>query len=317
MNPVNHAAVVAFAPGSIGNFGPGMDMLGCAMTGAGDEVRAHFTNEEGIVMLETGHVDLSGDPEKHACAIAANAVLQRAGATGVGIALSLKKGLPLSGGQGGSAASAVAAAVAVNALLPDLHIDTLDNHGLMSACLVAETAVAGRHLDNIAPSLLGGICCIRNIDPPDVARVPVNVAMWIAIAHPNISVRTADARSVLPQIVSQKLLIDQLASVGALITGLTTGDLELVGRALVDHYAEPARAALVPGFYEAKYAALEAGAVGGSFSGSGPSTFMVCATEAIALAAAEAMRWSFEVSGVSCSARVATIDFEGARWHRV
>ncbi|MEP6766667.1 MAG: homoserine kinase, partial [Gemmatimonadaceae bacterium] len=125
------------------------------------------------------------------------------------------------------------------------------------------------------------------------------------------------ARSVLPPTVSRTTLIDQLASVGALITGLTTGDLELVGRALVDHYAEPARAPLVPGFYEARNAAIDAGALGGSFSGSGPSTFMVCATEAIALAAAEAMRWSFEVSGVSCSARVATIDFEGARWHRV
>ncbi|MEP6766140.1 MAG: homoserine kinase, partial [Gemmatimonadaceae bacterium] len=191
MNSVNGAAVVAFAPGSIGNFGPGMDMLGCAMTGAGDEVRAQFTSAKEIVMLDSGHADLSSDPEKHACAIAANAVLQRAGATGVGIALSLKKGLPLSGGQGGSAASAVAAAVAVNALLPELNIDTLDAHGLLSACLVAETAVAGRHLDNIAPSLLGGICCIRSINPPDVARVPVKVDIWIALAHPNISVRTA------------------------------------------------------------------------------------------------------------------------------
>src|SRR3978361_1495140 len=102
MNFVNSAAVVAFAPGSIGNLGPGMDMLGCAMTGAGDEVRAQFTNTRGVVMLDTGHEDLSSDPEKHACAIAANAVLQRAGAIDVGIALSLKKGLPLSGGQGGS-----------------------------------------------------------------------------------------------------------------------------------------------------------------------------------------------------------------------
>ena len=292
-------------------------MLGCATTGAGDEVHAEFVDARGIIVRDSGHADLSTDPEKHACAIAARAVLQRAGVGDVGIALSVKKGLPLSGGQGGSAASAVAAAIAVNALLAGSNIDSLDTHGLLSACLVAESVVAGRHLDNIAPSLLGGVCCIRSIDPPDVSRVPVTVQLWIALAHPHISVRTADARSVLPQFVPRQLLIDQLASVGALITGLATGDLDLIGRAMIDHYAEPARAVLVPGFYEAKRAAVEAGALGGSFSGSGPTTFMICATEAIAFAAAEAMRWSFEVSGVSCNARVSTIDFEGARWHRV
>ena len=311
------AGVVAYAPGSIGNFGPGMDMLGCALTGAGDEVHAKVIDTPGIVVLDSGHADLSTDAEQHACAIAARAVLQRAGVPNLGIALNVTKGLPLSAGQGGSAASSVAAAVAVNALLADINIDSLDTHSLLSACLVAESAVAGRHLDNIAPSLLGGVCCIRCIDPPDVSRIPVTAQLWIALAHPHILVRTADARSVLPQFVPRQLLVDQLASVGALITGLVTGDLDLIGRALVDHYAEPARAALVPGFYEAKRAAVDAGALSGSFSGSGPTTFMICATQAIALAAAEAMRWSFEVSGVSCSARVATIDFEGARWHRV
>lgn len=309
-------AVIAYAPGSIGNFGPGVDVLGVALTGAGDEVRASFNGTTQTVVAEPGHPDLPRNPARHASAIAAREVLQRAGMSEYGVTLRVLKGLPLAGGQGGSAASAVAAAVAVNQLVSDAGGDALDSHALLSATLVAESTVAGRHLDNLAPSLLGGVVCVRSIDPPDVSRVPVTASMWIALAHPEIKVRTADARAVLPTSVPRSVLIDQLAAVSALVTGLATGDLELVGRAMTDHYAEPARASLVPGFYAAKAAAVEAGALGGSFSGSGPTTFMVCATEAIALAAAEAMRWSYEVSGVACTARVATLDFEGARWRR-
>lgn len=316
MTDVTHA-IVAYAPGSIGNIGPGVDVLGCALSGAGDEVQAHFNGTPHLVIADSGHAQLSRDPATHASAIAAREVLLRAGMLQRGVTLSVRKGLPLSGGQGGSAASAVAAAVAVNALLADAGGDALDSHALLAAALVAENTVAGRHLDNIAPSLLGGVVCVREIHPPDVARIPVGVPLWIALAHPHVAVRTADARAVLPPFVSRAVLIQQLAAVSALITGLVTGDLELVGRSLTDHYAEPARASLVPGFAAAKQAALEAGALGGSFSGSGPTTFMMCATEAIALASAEAMRWSFEVSGLSCTARVATIDFEGATWRRV
>lgn len=313
---LSERAIIAYAPGSIGNFGPGIDVLGVALTGAGDEVRASFNGTSEIVVAESGHPDLTRNPARHASAIAAREVLQRAGFSEYGVTLRVLKGLPLAGGQGGSAASAVAAAVAVNQLVSDAGGDALDSHALLSATLVAESTVAGRHLDNLAPSLLGGVVCVRSIDPPDVSRVPVAAAMWIALAHPEIKVRTADARAVLPASVPRSVLIEQLAAVSALITGLTTGDLELVGRAMTDHYAEPARASLVPGFYAAKAAAVDAGALGGSFSGSGPTTFMVCATEAIALAAAEAMRWSYEVSGVACTARVATLDFEGARWRR-
>jgi len=309
-------SVVAYAPGSIGNFGPAIDVLGCALTGAGDEVRVAFNNTPHIVVADSGHPHLPTNPARHTSAIAAREVLARTGLSDWGVTLSVTKGLPLAGGQGGSAASAIAAAVAVNVLVSDAGKDPLDAQALLSAALVAEATVAGRHLDNLAPSLLGGVCCVRSIAPPDVTRIQVNVPLWIALAHPEVAVRTADARAVLPQFVPRAMLIDQLANVAAQVSALATGDLELLGRALTDHYAEPARAPLVAGFYQAKQAALEAGALGGSFSGSGPTTFMVCASEAIALGVAEAMRWSFEVSGVACTARVATIDFEGATWRR-
>ena len=148
----------AYAPGSIGNLGPGLDVLGCAVEGAGDSVTAEFAESQGIVVLDAGHESLSPDPTMHASAIAAHAVVRRATHMGAttpagGIGLRVTKGLRLSAGQGGSAASAVAGAVAVNALIGS----PLSRDELLEAALFSETQLAGRHLDNIAPSLMGGI----------------------------------------------------------------------------------------------------------------------------------------------------------------
>ena len=170
--------VRAFAPASIGNLGPGLDVLGCAVTGAGDTVIAEWCDDisdSGIVLRDPGHPELPTDPHAHSSAIAAADVLRQAlgGSTrapAAAIALTVKKDLPLSAGQGGSAASAVAGAVAVNALCGS----PLGTEALLEACLLAESTVAGRHLDNLAPSLLGGICLVLGIFPrwAALANVP-------------------------------------------------------------------------------------------------------------------------------------------------
>lgn len=304
-------AVEAFSPGSIGNLGPGLDVLGCAVTGAGDRVRARRIEGTSIVLEDPGHPSLPTDPAKHACAIAADAVRRACGASDVGLALRVHKGLPLSAGQGGSAASAVAAAVATHALFGE----PLDAMTLLGCALEAESLVAGRHLDNLAPSLLGGVVTVLGIDPCDAVRVPVRTAPWFALAHPQLEVRTAEARAVLPQFLPRATCIAQLASVSALVTALASGDLALLGRSLVDHIAEPARAPRVPGFADALTAARAAGAVGGSFSGSGPTTFAVCDTEGTATRVATAMQRAYESAGLACGTRVVTIDDTGARWH--
>ncbi len=306
-------AVEAFAPGSIGNLGPGLDVLGCAITGPGDRVQVRHIAGREIVLEEAGHPDLPTDPARHACAIAADAVRRAVGAPNAGFALRVHKGLPLSAGQGGSAASAVAAAVAVHALLGE----PLPPMQLLACCLEAESAVAGRHLDNLAPSLLGGVVTILGLDPPDATLVPVQVSPWFAMAHPHIAVRTADARAVLPESVSRATMVAQLASVSALVTALVTGNFALLGRSLVDHVAEPARAPRVPGFTQALDAAKRAGAVGGSFSGSGPTTFAVCETRETAERAAAGMRDAFVAAGLACDTRVETIDTVGARWNAI
>jgi homoserine kinase len=196
--------VIAYAPGSIGNIGPGLDVLGCALTGVGDEVHAWWSDEHrGVTVVETGHPDITADPARNACALAARAVLDQASETPRGIALAVTKGLPLAGGQGGSGASAVAAAVAVNQLIVAAGGTALDTNGLLAASLVAESVVAGRHLDNLAPSLMGGVVCVRSVDPPDVHHVPVHTAPWFALALPDIRLRTADARAALPAMVSR------------------------------------------------------------------------------------------------------------------
>ena len=306
--------VRAFAPASIGNLGPGLDVLGCAVTGAGDTVSAEWCDESGVVLRDPGHPELPTDPALHSSAIAAAAVLRQALGGGAqppasGIALTVTKKLPLSAGQGGSAASAVAGAVAANALCGS----PLSTDALLDACLLAESTVAGRHLDNLAPSLLGGICLVRSMDPIDVVQLPVPPGLYIVLAHPSQRLRTAEARAVLPAVVDRATALHQAAQVGAIVAALASGDLALLGRAIDDRIAEPARAPLIPGFREAKIAALAAGALGASISGAGPTTFALVGDYACAQAVAVAMEAAFAAQAITSSVRVCEVDRVGAR----
>ncbi len=304
--------VVAFAPGGIGNLGPGLDILGLAVAGRGDAVRAEWVDRPGIHILEPGHPDLSSDSRHHTAGLAAHAVAAAAGTdlTGApGIALSVRKGLPLSGGQGGSAASAVAGAVAVNALLGG----PLERAALLRACLVAEETVAGRHLDNIAPSLLGGIVLIRCMETLDLVQLPVPDDLYVVLVRPDQRLRTAHARTVLPEEISRDVAIHQAAQVGALVAALALGDFALLGRSIDDRIAEPVRAPLLPGFAEAKAAALAAGALGSSISGSGPTAFALTRGPAAGERVAAAMVSGYLSRGIHSESRVAQVDRIGAR----
>jgi homoserine kinase len=303
--------VVAFAPGGIGNVGPGLDILGLAVGGTGDVVRAEWTDRPGIHILDPGHPDLSSDSRHHTAGLAAHAVAAAAGAdlAGQGISLSIRKGLPLSGGQGGSAASAVAGAVAVNALLGV----PLERAELLRACLLAEEAVSGRHLDNIAPSLLGGIVLIRCMETLDLVQLPVPDDLHVVLVRPDQRLTTAHARTVLPEEISRDVAIHQAAQVGALVAALALGDLALLGRSIDDRIAEPVRAPLLPGFAEAKAAALAAGALGSSISGSGPTAFALTRGPAAGERVAAAMVRGYLSRGIHSDSRVAQVDRIGAR----
>jgi homoserine kinase len=226
-----------------------------------------------------------------------------------GIGLRVRKGLPLSGGQGGSAASAVAGAVAVNTLLGS----PLDRAALLDACLDAEEAVAGRHADNLAPALLGGIVLIRTMEPLELVELPVPPDLFVVLARPEQRMRTAEARSVLPREIPRAVALHQAAQVAAMVAALASGDYALLGRAVDDRIAEPARGGLLPGFAEAKAAALAAGALGSSISGSGPTAFALARGRESAERVAQAMIAAHRSGGRRCEAHVGRVDRRGAR----
>jgi homoserine kinase len=304
-------AVTAYAPGGVGNVGPGLDIMGLAVAGLGDTVRAEWSAEPGIKVLDPGHQALPREAERHTSALAARAVLERAGGgrDGRGLALWVRKELPLSGGQGGSAASAVAAAVAVNVLLGG----PLDRIALVEACLTAEEAVAGRHADNIAPALLGGIVLIRSMEPLDLVQLPVPEELYVVLVRPDQQLRTLEGRSVLPREVSRAVALHQAAQVAAVVAALAAGDYALLGRAIDDRIAEPARAPLLPGFPEAKAAALVAGAAGSSISGSGPTAFAFARGRDSGDLIGAAMAAAYAAQGMACDVRVAPVDRTGAQ----
>ncbi len=315
MNAARKSVIVS-VPGGIGNLGPGLDVLGCALTGARDEVIAEWSQTAGITIIDAGHPQLPTDPAKNTASIAAASVMRAAITRGMrmshpGIAITIKKGLPLSGGQGGSAASAVAGAVAANALIWPVGSGLTQNE-LLTCALEGEETVAGRHLDNIAPSLLGGIVLVRSLDPIEVVKIPAPEGLRIVLATPAQQLTTTRARSVLPIEVPRSIVVHQLAQVAAIVSACHSGDLALLGRSMDDRIAEPARTPLLPGFADAKISAIDAGALGVSISGAGPTAFALCDSEATACKIAQAMQSAYARAGLDCTVRICEIDTQGA-----
>jgi len=302
------AQVHVFAPGSVGNLGPGLDVLGLAVGGAGDEVIAERAGNAGVIIADPGHPSLPTDPGAHSSGIAAAEVLRRSEAN-FGVRLLVRKGLPLAGGQGGSAASAVAGALATNLLLDR----PLPDEALILAALEAEAVVAGRHADNIVAILLGGLVLIRSMEPLDLVRLPVPSGLRVILAHPDRSMTTREGRAVLPVSVPREVALYQAAQVGAIVAAAYSGDLALLGRAIDDRIAEPSRGPLLAGFAEAKRAAMAAQALGCSISGSGPTAFALAGDEQSAARIATAMAAAYAALGIPCTTRVAMPDLLGAR----
>jgi homoserine kinase len=296
----------AFAPGSVGNVGPGFDVLGLAVEGIGDRVTVELTKRESRVADVTGRDAelVPRDAAKNCAAIAANAYLQPFGFQAI---VTIEKGLALAGGMGGSAASSVAGAYAAALALGQAPV----LQDVLAAALAGECAVAGRHLDNIAPSTVGGLALSRSVDPIDVIRLPVAKPWWVALVTPNVRIRTEDARALLPELCDRATWTQQMANTTALAHAFATGDGALLGRALDDRFAEPRRSVLIPHFYDVKTAALTAGAYGCSISGSGPTVFAVCEDETVAQGCAAAMQEAF--GGVGATAHVGAIAEKGVR----
>jgi homoserine kinase len=302
-------SVTAFAPASVGNVGVGFDVLGHAVAGVGDSVTLRRRVAPGIAIagISGRLTDLPRDPEDNS---ATRPLLRMAADHDIrdGVELSLHKGIPLGSGMGGSAASAVAAVVAANALWGL----GLAPAALLEYALEGENAASGSgHPDNAAPSLHGGLVLTEPGRPIRCTRLPVPGGITCVLCHPELEIRTRDAREILARTVPIEDWVRQSAWLAGFVAGCLRNDVAQVARCLQDEVIWPQRAALVPGAREALAAAREAGALGGSLSGSGPAVFAWVPTAAAA-AVAQAFEATFRRGGVASEVWISSPDAPGA-----
>jgi len=304
------STATAFAPASVGNVAVGFDILGHTVAALGDRVTVTRREQPGVSIRSiTGVVvDLPLAAEKNTAGMAALA-LQRELGLPFGFDLDVVKGIPLGSGLGGSAASAVAAVVAAAALVAE----PLDRTRLLKFAMQGEEVASGSvHVDNIAPSLFGGLVLTVGIDNPHVKQVPVPEAVRCVLVHPHMVLATREARAILGKTVALADVIWQQANLAGFLAGCYTSDLPLIRESLLDVIIEPQRQVLIPGFAAVKQAALAAGALGCSISGAGPTVF-AWAEEQDAANVRAGMVVAFRAHGLDSDSWISTIDREGAR----
>lgn len=304
-------SATAFAPASVSNVASGFDIMGFALDGPGDTVTVRLTRTPGITITKiTGtSAALPVEPELNTAGAPVIALFRHAG-TSFGAEIEIHKGLPLGSGIGSSAASAVAAAFAANAALGA----GLTGEDLLPFAIEGEKIASGAvHVDNLSPSLLGGFVLVRGYGPIDLVKIPPPDDLWCTIVRPHIEIRTKESRQALPKQVPLRDVVTQTGNAAGLIAGLLTSDYGLIGRSLHDVIAEPARGPMIPGFRAMKEAAMRAGALGCSISGSGPSVFALSRGRKTADATSDAMSAALDAIGCAHSRSVSLISPVGAR----
>jgi homoserine kinase len=304
------ARATAFAPASVGNVAIGFDILGFAVDALGDRVTVTRSATPGVEISAVRGI--AGElPRAAAENTAGRALLamQEALRPGFGFCLEIDKGIPLGSGLGGSAASAVGAVVAANALLPQ----PVSRVELLGFAMAGEAVASGAlHADNIAPSLFGGLVLTVGIDHPRVKQIPVPAGIRAVIVHPHMFLATASARAILKGSVELSDFVWQTANLAGFISGCYTDDLDMIRASFEDVVIEPQRQALIPGFQDVRRGAMEAGALGCSISGAGPSMF-AWTLESTAAQVLAAMRREFARQSLDTDHWVVEVRSAGAR----
>lgn len=300
----------AFAPASVANVAIGFDILGFAVDAFGDRVTVSRLKENKVVISSITGIagDLPLEPERNT---AGQALLAMHAALGLdfGLEMRIDKGIPLGSGLGGSAASAVGAVVAANALLPK----PCTKLELLKFAMEGEQVASGSlHVDNISPSLFGGLVLTVGIDHPRVKQIPVPPGVRAVIVHPHMFLSTKQARSILSRSVPLSEFVWQTANLAGFISGCYTNDLDMIRESLQDVVIEPQRQALIPGFHDVRQAAIDSGALGCSISGAGPTMF-AWAMESHATAVLDAMRTQFARHSIQIDVWIVEMDSVGAR----
>ncbi|NBB76965.1 MAG: homoserine kinase [Bacteroidetes bacterium] len=304
--------VKAFAPATVANVACGFDVLGFAIHHLGDVLTASKSDKPGVRVLSIDGDDgrLPMEASKNTAGLSVISLLEELGQSGeVGVDLEIEKKMPLGSGLGSSAASSVAAVVAVNHLLGK----PFQKSDLLPFAVKGEMAASGSpHADNAAASLMGGFVLVKEHHPPDIISLHNPEDLYCTIIHPDIEIQTRNSRKLLKKQIQLEQAVTQWGNLGSLIAGLYSEDYELISRSLHDVIIEPMRSILIPGFDDMKAAALENGALGCSISGSGPSLFALSASEKIAAITAEKMGEVLKRIGLSYQSYISKINRVGA-----
>jgi homoserine kinase len=298
-----------FCPATIANLSCGFDVLGLCLDNVGDEMVIRKSAQKGIRITKIIGADLPLETENNVSGVAGLALLETVDAD-FGFEIEIYKNIKAGSGIGSSAASSAGAVFGINALL-GYPYSTKD---LVQFAMQGEKLACGNaHADNVAPALLGGFTLVRSYSPLDIIKIESPSELYSTVVHPQIELKTSDARSVLKQTVSLKSAIMQWGNVGGLIAGLYTQDYDLIGRSLHDEIVEPLRCVLIPGFDLIKQAALENGALGSGISGSGPSIFALSKGKATAEKIAKAMSAVYEDINLPYEIHVSKVNSEGVK----
>jgi homoserine kinase len=297
------------SPGTVANLVCGFDILGLALNDPFDIMEVKLLDEPKVIITNRDDFNLPVEPEKNVAGVVFLAVMEKLNNSGIGFDVVMEKHIKPGSGIGSSAASAAGAAVAANHLLGNI----FTNDELVQLAMNGEKLASGvKHADNIAPCILGGVSLIRSIHPLDIISIPAP-DLHVTVVHPQIEVRTSDARQILKQQVLLKDAIRQWGNIAGLVTGFMKNDYDLIGRSLEDVIIEPVRSILIPGFDEVKRNCKEAGALGGGISGSGPSIFMLSKEESIAREVETVMKDVYEKIGIDYYTYVTTINKNGVQ----
>ena len=294
------------SPGTVANLVCGFDILGMALSEPYDVMEVTLLDEPNVIIHNKDNFDLPTEPEKNVAGVVLLSVMERMN-NKVGFEITIEKHIKPGSGIGSSAASAAGAAVAANHLLGNI----FSADDVVQFAMNGEKLASGvKHADNIAPCIFGGISLVRSIHPLDIVSIAVP-DLFVTVVHPQIEVRTADARQILRQQVLLKDAIKQWGNIAGLIAGFMKNDLDLIGRSLEDVIIEPVRSILIPGFDEVKKKCKDAGALGGGISGSGPSIFMFSKEEKTAKSVEAVMKDVYNRIGVEYNTYVTTINKKG------
>jgi homoserine kinase len=301
--------ITVHAPGSVSNVVCGFDCLGFALSEPFDEMTVRLIDEKTVRIKHLDGYNLPTAPEKNVAGKAVLTLLENVGEN-VGFEIEITKHIKPGSGIGSSSASAVGAVAAANKLLGDR----------FSKLELAEFAMFGefvasqsRHADNVAPCLFGGFTLVRSVEPLDIVALEFPT-LFVTVIHPQIEIKTSEARKILPEKVTLKDAVKQWSNVGALIAALSKGDYDLISRSLEDYIVEPHRKNLIPKFDELKAESLNSGALGGGISGSGPSVFMLSETLDTARQVESAMREIYEQTAIDFNIYVSEINAEGVKF---